>query len=337
MGEPQGSIEPPPPSAAGRGRWLWPLAQAAITLAVLIWVFADAALLAQMRATLQQARPLWILAGFLLGGVWLVIAVERWRIFLRVQGVPLSYGRAGAIYLISLFFSLFLPGAGAGAVRAFYVWREHPGRHNAAISSVILDHLAGFVGIVTLALLFTFTRAEWFEHSALTRTLLHFLGGFLVFSLGSLLFALVGIKTGQLQFVARFLPGGPKLVEFTETLVLFFTAWRASLLGVLLSFPVLLGYFATFYCAGRAVAAGVSLPDMLSVMPIIDVVSGMPLTISGLGVREKLFEELLARLAGVPSATALLLSLIGFGFSAAWSLVGGLVFPLYRRGTPTST
>src|SRR6185369_17500260 len=74
---------------------------------------------------------------------------------------------------------------------------------------------------------------------------------------------------------------------------LFWKSWRESLIAYALSFPILFGTFAPFYCAARAFNANVSLLDMYSIMPIVIVVSSVPVSVSGFGVREGLFKSLL--------------------------------------------
>jgi hypothetical protein len=71
-------------------------------------------------------------------------------------------------------------------------------------------------------------------------------------------------------------------------------------------------------------------------MPVVDVITTLPVSISGLGLRETLFESFLQRLCQVPSEVGVLVSLLGFGFSVFWSLLGGLVFPFYRPETAGS-
>lgn len=75
-------------------------------------------------------------------------------------------------------------------------------------------------------------------------------------------------------------------------------------------------------------------------MPIVDVITTLPISISGLGLRESLFESFLEQLAGVPSEVGVLISLLGFGFSVFWNLLGGVLFPFYRpiscEGEPES-
>ena len=56
-------------------------------------------------------------------------------------------------------------------------------------------------------------------------------------------------------------------------------------------------------------------------------ISALPITPSGLGVRENLFVLMLAvPEIGVPKTTALSLSLLAYAGSLFWSLVGGIVY-----------
>ena len=80
--------------------------------------------------------------------------------------------------------------------------------------------------------------------------------------------------------------------------------WRYALAGLLTSFVMLFAYFSSYYCGMRAVGGTADYGAVVSAMPVIDAISGMPISIAGVGVREKLFEVLMKDLAGVPAETA---------------------------------
>jgi hypothetical protein len=61
-------------------------------------------------------------------------------------------------------------------------------------------------------------------------------------------------------------------------------------------------------------------------MPVIDSISALPVTVAGVGVREKLFEVLMDDLASVPPETAIAASLAGFACNTLWALLGALFF-----------
>jgi uncharacterized membrane protein YbhN (UPF0104 family) len=64
-----------------------------------------------------------------------------------------------------------------------------------------------------------------------------------------------------------------------------------------------------------------------AIVPIVTCISTLPITPSGLGVRENLYVWFLFTPGiGIPPAQALLISLIGFGTSLFWSAIGGLVY-----------
>jgi hypothetical protein len=126
------------------------------------------------------------------------------------------------------------------------------------------------------------------------------------------------------------MPGRAQLVRFVEAYHLFGHAWPQTLLGLALSAPVMFTFFATWWCAARAFGANVSLADIFSIMPVITVITSFPISISGLGVREELFKNLLGDLAHVPGEIAVLISLTGFTIYVFWSLVGAVIYSCWQ-------
>lgn len=324
------SASPAAPRGAVR-RWAWPLMQAGLTVVLLGWLFSDPAIRASMRQTLTQANFIWLAAGVGLGTVWISAAVCRWQIFLRIQGVRISIRRAAAIYLIGIFFTLFMPGlVGGEVVRLVYICRERPKQKTAAALSVMMDHMGGLVAMLTTTAVIVAFRHEWLAQSPLgsggTFAVLACLSAVMLGLLTLLLMSKRRLDRG----VPHFIPGREKLTALLEALVLFICQWRWSLLGIVFSFVTLYGYFAVFYCSSRAFDTPASWLDIFSVMPLIDVATALPISISGLGVREALLTQMLEALADVPADMAVLIGLGGFGCWAAWGLVGGVVFACYR-------
>src|SRR5213078_4520749 len=79
---------------------------------------------------------------------------------------------------------------------------------------------------------------------------------------------------------------------------------------------------------------GLSIPPLVLFVsvPMIICISALPITPSGLGVRENLFVFMLAQSSiGVPATSALSLSLLAYAGSLFWSLVGGLVYAMLKE------
>jgi hypothetical protein len=73
------------------------------------------------------------------------------------------------------------------------------------------------------------------------------------------------------------------------------------------------------------------------VVPAVVCLAALPITPSGLGVRENFFVLLLAvdfPGFGVKPAEALSLSLLGYTLNLAWSAIGGLVYLTVRKCIP---
>ncbi len=52
--------------------------------------------------------------------------------------------------------------------------------------------------------------------------------------------------------------------------------------------------------------------DFLSIMPLVNTITGVPISFGGVGVRETLFQALLGQLAHVPAAAAALSASLGY-------------------------
>ena len=107
-------------------------------------------------------------------------------------------------------------------------------------------------------------------------------------------------------------------------------AWGTSLWALLLCVPVHLSAFTMFYCAGRAFEPRGTLLDYWGIMPIVNTFTSIPVNIGGMGMREKLFWNLLGDLCNIPMETAVAVSLTGTFIGILWALVGGGFYLFYR-------
>jgi hypothetical protein len=88
--------------------------------------------------------------------------------------------------------------------------------------------------------------------------------------------------------------------------------------------------FFSIYCAARAFTDKLSLFDIFTVFPLIITLASLPISVAGIGVREKLSEEMLHALYQIPSELAVLISISSFLMMVVWYLAGGVVYLLYR-------
>lgn len=310
-------------------------AQIAITLGILWFVFRDPTKRAEMLATLHRADRGWLLLGFASYGLVEIGAGLRWLLLLRVQGIHLGALRLSALLLIGVFFNFFIPGGtGGDVVKTFYLMKETPGRRTAALLSVLVDRLAGLMALIVLAGGVIALRWHWLTASAATAravwTTLAILGA----GLAGILFSFLLSGLGLVHRLPPRFPLRDRFAELALAYNLYGRAWPSTLGALALSFPTHLCYFAVFYCAAASFgASGVRIPslgELMSVMPVVNTITSMPISLGGIGVREGLFQIFLGHLCGVSEAVAVLISSTGYLLSLFWGICGGLVYLLYR-------
>jgi len=272
----------------------------------------------------------WLATGVALAGVSIVCLGLRWWFFLRGQALPVTVGRTVELTMIDGLFSLAsLSGIGGDAARILLLMRDHPGRKLVIGMAVVVDHLAGLVSLAIVFFVISVARFEMIvDQSVLGRGVIHFAW----FYLGGGLAMVVMIFVCASPPVHRIIHSNdrfarwPFLKRIPETYDIYRRNWRYALAGVVTSFFMLFSYFTSYYCGMRAVGGVADFGAVLSAMPVIDAISGLPISIAGVGVREKLFEVLMDDLAGVPAETAVAASLAGFACNVFWAGLGALFF-----------
>jgi uncharacterized protein (TIRG00374 family) len=309
--------------------------QVAITLTILFLVFRDSAKRAEMLKALRRADHWALLAGFAVYGVVEVIAGLRWHLLLRVQGIVLGWGRLGALLLIGVFFNFLIPGGtGGDVVKIFYLLKETPGKRVPALLSVLVDRLIGLVGLSLFAGVLVIARWHWLMSAADTGRYVWTSVCILGSSLAGLHFSYIVTRHNLVHRLPAKLPGRDKLAELALAYNLYGKAWGTSLVALALSVVAHVGYFATFYCAGESFhQAGTRTPtlgELCVIMPIVNTITAMPISLGGIGVREGLFQIFLGQLCGVSEAVAVIISSVGYLLTLAWGLIGGILYLGYR-------
>lgn len=281
------------------------------------------------------ARPaevvwIWLLPGLVLAGLTAFLTGLRLWLLLAAQGIHISLWRVTELTLIGNLFNLVaVGGIGGDAAKIFLLIRDHPERKLAVTMTVMFDHL---VGMVAMALVFFALTAGRFDalasQSVETKAILRF--AWLFFTGGLVLVGLIFIfahpavderihgkgRKWKFAFIRRI----PQVQD------MFRKDWRRVLVSLVVAIVMLPIFYATTWCGARAAGSDVGLEPILTAMPVADMLGGLPLSISGIGVREASLKVLLEDLSGMAPDVAVAAGLIGFFCSLVWALVGGLLF-----------
>lgn len=232
----------------------------------------------------------------------------RWRLFLP-EKYPLK--RLFALYMIGSFFSSFLPGVvGGDAVRAYYLNKDAK-KISVTLAAVFMDRYFGFVTLMLIGI-----TAFPFSFGVFGNSPYKWLmpGFFISFIIGSILF--FGLRLGN-----RF----KFMNEIYEYFVLFRTQKVLIIKALLISVVIqMLGFVSVLVLASKMGEESISLLLLSVFLPIVITIVSMPISISGIGLREGVFVVLLG-LIGIGPEAATSLSLAWFLSTFVGSLPG-LVF-----------
>ncbi len=286
--------------------------------------------------TLVMVSPGALFISFVLMGLTIVLGIFRWQMVLRAQGLALTTGRAMEISLVAHFFNSFLLGStGGDLMKAYYAARETHHQKAEAVTTVFVDRLIGLFAMLLFAGLMMLPNWPLVladkSFLAVASVVLAMLCGCTV--VGGLAFwGGVSRSFPQARAWLRKLPKAQSLESSLAACRPF--GRQPGLLARALGISMLLN----IVCVGQFIvlAGGLQMrvpgKVLFLVVPSIISISALPITPSGLGVRESLFVQLLAGQGIQVEATqALSLSLLAYAGSLAWSIIGGLVYATLRE------
>jgi len=233
------------------------------------------------------------------------ISSLRWLLLARSMGIPASVWPFYDFYLQGMFYSLFLPTSIGGDVgRAVLLSKLTQTNWLKATLSILSERASGFCGLYGFLwagmALFTF---QGFDASS--KSLISAIGLFaLVFTLG---FKRVETLPGGHWLIHKVLF---KKASDTEVLGQIWPQKRIVLTTILMSIGLHSLNTLILWSLLGALGGQVSYLLMGTIYALAAISAMLPITLSGIGVREGVMVILLTRWAGVPEETAVALSLL---------------------------
>ncbi len=262
-------------------------------------------------------------------------ACLQWKLLLEKQGVHLGYGHLLKLYHVGLFFNNFMPGNVGGDAKKIYDIRMQGGQDTvgAGLTATIFDRLFGlfFITLFALAMGLLFFMHDEAQRAFMVPSLWIFIG------FCSLFASLFSRRLGNLLFglMAKIFPD--KVNERLLHMFKRFQNFRSLKLWVSISclsaVTQALRIFVHYFC-GIAVGVDLSISWYFYYIPLVAIISALPISIGGFGPRELLAQSLFAR-AGVASLESVVIQLLAYFVSLVLSLFGAFVF-LLDGGAPKS-
>jgi len=306
----------------------WLAAQALVTI-VLLALLARSLDLPALRRLLTglPASFYFVSLGVVLAGQ--VAYAWRWRLLLRAAGVDVPFSSVVRQYFVGIFVNNFLPSTVGGDVAKVYYLGDRYG-YRTVTASVAMDRVLGVGLLATLA-----ASALAVSPVAAGRLTAAQMACVAVAVLVFGLLVLTRIGTGGLPARVAWL--GDRAVAIAEALQRLRIDMAAPLSRpaiVLQAAAVVVGYavaITSVYQRFVIVQSGTA-PPFLALFAVVTatvVLSNMPVSLNGLGLREQLHASLMAPL-GIAPEVAVAISLLLYAHLVVASLIG-LTFWLQAR------
>ncbi len=284
-------------------------------------------------ATVSGVQPGWALAALASCGLMCGFAIVRWHAILRVQGLNLGWGRTSGIFFIGAFFNTFMLGATGGDIsKAYYVARETKHKQAEAVATVIVDRVIGLLALLVFCTVFLTINASYLLREA-DAGLRGAAFAVILLMVGAVASVAMSLSTKLREWLLKWLP--PRFQEVLRRAAEAYQGYIHHPGVVAQTFGLSLGVHTCTTLISVLLAFGMGLVDVsvgkfFLILPLINFLAAMPVSLMGLGVREALYEKLLGPL-GLELHEAVVLSLLFFVTTLLWNLVGGVIFLLWRE------
>ncbi|HEY9897913.1 MAG TPA: lysylphosphatidylglycerol synthase transmembrane domain-containing protein [Pantanalinema sp.] len=278
---------------------------------------------AQALSALRQANPAWTGLAIATWAFIQVLCIVKWQWVNRIQGVRIPLGPLSSAYLVGMFFNTFLPSSfGGDAVRAYKLAR-YSGATGSSVGSVVVDRFLALHSLLVVSLaavLFSPDMRQAVSPSLLAAILLA----------GSAPFAFPWLleKPAFSRLRDRF----PLLREAVATLGapgVGAQTLRVWGLAIAIQYLNAVMHFFLILAIGRSVP----LAYVLAFVPVMVLLTSLPLSVNGIGIRESSLVFFLGRV-GVGSPEALAVGVLSLAMLLLAGAVGGGVHLLETLARP---
>ncbi len=285
--------------------------KAGVSMAILVYLFRKIEFF-EVWQLFKKVHIEYLAAGLVLYLIGQVSCAYRWKLVASLMGFHNRFAEFFTYYFIGMFFNLFLPTAIGGDIGKCYYLARGNKKVLRAVVSVLVDRGAGLIVLVMIA--------------GISLTIVDSI------SLPSSLPA--GILIGNAAVVIGLVTpvfAGKYLTRMGEKVSLLLTYWKQPLpliKAVVISFIFHALIIIIHILIGLSLEMTIPWKFYLFVVPLVVTVSMLPVSLSGIGLREGAYVFFLA-FVNVPKTEALTFAFGWFTIFLMSSLSGGIVFAVH--------
>jgi len=276
--------------------------------------------------TIINSNYWYFILSFLVSVIGLCVATLRWEILLKRFTANSLFVELFRFICISFFYNFFVPGGFAGDIVRGYKCRNHYLSRTQGIASVFVDRLIGLASFIVFGII-----GMIFTYNLLQKTNILVFVWIVVGGSLFLLFLLFNRKI--MSFFKTFSNLYPALYEKLKQFydyIYYYKDYRGILINALIvSLLTTFVNILSFYLLSVSIGSEVPFIYFLFFIPVITIISYLPITYSGLGIREAGFVLLFVEV-GMSPDQALGISLMYFGLLLILGIMGGIIYIITR-------
>jgi hypothetical protein len=274
--------------------------------------------LSQLAGVVARANPGWVLAAYLAYMGSQFMSLVRWRMLARPLGFDEPFGRYFNYYCTGMYMNLFAPSTVAGDIGRALLLAGGQKRKTLAFTTVLADRGLGFIALTWVGAFGILTQ-PWYPVPAPL-----YYGAWVVPPA-----TLAGWVWGPL-LAARFLsPTNKWRVLIERDLAPYWNDRRLLMRTTVLAMAYHVIQISTQFVLAWALALPVPVSFFFVFVPVVNILGMIPISFSGIGVREGGYALALVRI-GVDHEFAVALGLLSSAVVLATGVSAALVFVFNR-------
>ncbi|MFH1220442.1 MAG: lysylphosphatidylglycerol synthase transmembrane domain-containing protein [Candidatus Eisenbacteria bacterium] len=267
---------------------------------------------------------------------FLMILVQawRWNILLKARGISIRMAKLVYYYLVSIFFSAFLPTSVGGDFARIAAVSTATDKRADAVASIVVERIMGFFVLLPVSLIaLPFVAGELKEWKLVLSAEaigVVLIVGFLILLIRPVARTFSHILNPLFNLLKRFRVRG-RLERLYGSIIIYRGSRRALASGIALSVVSRLLWIGAAYFVAMAFSLDLSIAVLTLVVPIVELARMLPFSISGIGVREGAFVAMLQQF-GVEKSLGFSFGFVVYVVFFVFALLGGILYGIRTLG-----
>jgi len=262
----------------------------------------------EIESVYSDINILYILLSICLYIVAQMLSTLRWS---KLVNTEHGYIELLKIYYIGCFFNNLLPSTvGGDAVKAYYLYRRGGGLHS-SMASVFMDRYIGLAALVLIGAVSCIVGIHLIYRTYILWFYPMVVAGFIIGTI-------IMFRTKWAMFFKQ-------TRKFYESINLYRGMKNVVAECFVISIAVQVLTVLSVYLISRSIQSGAGILECGIFIPLINIITLVPVSVSGVGIREGAFVYLFG-LTGVGNEESITISLVWFITVALVNMVGGLFY-----------